>query len=145
MFDGNDCLTPSYFMVVAFKIPLSIWLFHSWASYLCSIEILRKAILKDTEFYCILISGVLLHFDISSCKFSVYCRWWHSDHNGLQTLWKISKIKSFIQQTILKNEILQCFGTLLLSLVNVCRCDQRNETSWCKFDNLIASFHCNRN
>lgn len=44
----------------------------------------------------------LLHFDISSCKFSVYCRWWHRDHNGLQTLWKISKIKSFIQQTILK-------------------------------------------
>lgn len=88
---------------------------------------------------------VLLHFDISSCKFSVYCRWWHRAHNGLQTLWKISKIKSFIQQTILKNEILQCLGTLLLSLVNVCRCDQRNETSWCKFDNLIASFHCNRN
>lgn len=59
MFDGNDCLTPSYFMVVAFKIPLSTYLFHSWASYLCSIEILRKAILRDTEFYCILISVVV--------------------------------------------------------------------------------------
>lgn len=66
MLDGNDCLTLSYFMVVAFKIPLSTYCSPVGHPNFCSIEILRKAILRETEF--------LLHFDNSSCKFSVYCR-----------------------------------------------------------------------
>lgn len=59
MFDGNDCLIFFYFMVVVFKIFLLIYLFYSWVLYFCFIEILRKVILRDIVFYCILILVVV--------------------------------------------------------------------------------------
>lgn len=59
MFDGNDCLIFFYFMVVVFKIFLLIYLFYSWVLYFCFIEILRKVIMRDIDFYCILILVVV--------------------------------------------------------------------------------------
>lgn len=118
------------FMMLAFKIPV---LMHcsSFGHHYSVLSKYKEMLFQETHFYCILISKVVN----SPCIVVTQRSQWSPN------IVKLKKNPTSFNK-LFQNEKLQYSWTLLHTfIINVCRCDQRKETSCCNFRRFIFCWY----